>query len=133
MKKMGALCFKFMQMAAVVIALLLLPLPAVAHDVDIDASGVTENSVGNVHDSDRLSHEFGCLSSGTEQGVHCHLACTRSQAAGPGRLLDDDSPVAAVHHALPPLRQADTRSVILSAHIPITVFPRFILFSNFRS
>lgn len=133
MKKVGTLSFKFMHMAAVVIALLLLPLPSVAQGIGIDASGGQNNSAGNIQDSTSPAREFDCTTLATGQHFHCHLASPHPQATGPVRPLDGDQPALAAHPAALPAQEVAAQIPAASTHIPITASARFILFGNFRS
>ncbi len=120
-----------LRVAAVIIAMLLVPVSASAHgtgDRLVLVGGCTELGPDAVS-----AVEFDCLSPATGHRLHCHLASVPPMEAGPTQSLDDD-PLVTVAPVMPTLaaQNLPTQSAPAS-HIPIAALPRFILFGNFRS
>ena len=121
----------FLRAAALIIAMLLVPVGASAHgtgDCLVLAGACTEAG------QDAISAvEFDCMTAATGHRLQCHRTSLTSMADGPNPSLNDDQAVA-VAPAMPTL--ATQNLVTQSApesRIPIAASPRFILFGNFRS
>jgi len=121
----------FLRAAALIIAMLLVPVAASAH-----SAGNRPLLAGDCAEAvqDAISaFEFDCMTPATGHRLHCHLASLPPMAAGPNQSLDDDQFVTAAP-TVPTLS-----AQILGIHftpaprITIVTRPRFILFGNFRS
>ena len=120
-----------MRAAAVIIAMLLVPVSASAHstgDRPVLVGACTEVEPDAVS-----AVEFDCMTPATGHRLHCHLASVPPMEAGPTQSLDDD-PFVTVAPEMPTLATQNLGKHTASAfHIPIAALPRFIVFGNFRS
>jgi hypothetical protein len=123
-----------MRVAAVIAALLLVPLSAFASGTHDHSPVASESSSAHEHDADRPLHQPDCTIAGSGQDLFCcHFASPSPEATGPLRSLNDDQPVLAANLATLAARKIGIQPTILSATTFITGPPRFILFGNFRS
>ena len=121
-----------LRLAAVIIALLVVPVAASAHGM-ADRLPVAGDSIDSGRDAIGAVFETDCMPPISGYGLHCRLVSVPSMAAGPNQSLDDDETFAAAPAAQHPVTQDFATHSALAWHIPITALPRFILFGNFRS
>lgn len=131
MKNFGITWGGLLRAAAVIIAMLLVPVTASAHitgDCLVPAGGCAEAG----QDATAVV-EFGCFTPATGHHIHVHLAFVPPMEAGPTQSPDEDPLVTAAPAMITPApRNLGTHSAPES-RIPIAAPPRFILFGNFRS
>ena len=132
MRNIGITWDGLIRVAAVLIAMLLVPVVASAHGTGerripaADICGATQETACSVIESAHMLPATG-------HRIHCHLASIPPMESGPTLSFDDDSPVT-VTLATPAVAVLNPGNRNASVfHIPIAALPRFILFGNFRS
>ncbi len=135
MKKFDTLCFRFMRVAAVMAALLLIPLSAFADGTDNHSPAAPESSSAHEHDTGSPLRQSDCMTPESGQDLFCcHFASPCPQATGPLRSLNNDQPALAADPAAAfTVQKIGIQPAAHTATASITGPPRFILFGNFRS
>lgn len=130
-KTLGITWGGLLRVAAVIIAMLLVPVGASAHGTGdrLAAGNCTEagqDASSAVFEFERTTPASGCC-------LRCHLASIPPTGAGPNQSLDDDQSVTVAPVVLTLAAQNLVTHSTPAVRIPIAVPPRFILFGNFRS
>ncbi|MBI2290796.1 MAG: hypothetical protein HYU73_10760 [Betaproteobacteria bacterium] len=131
MKRPGTAWSELLRAAALIIAMLLVPVGASAHGTGnrlVVAGVCTEAGQDAI-----CAAEFDCMTPATGHRLHCHLASVPPIAAGPNQSLDDDQFVTAALTAPTLSAQILGTHFTPASRITIAARPRFILFGNFRS
>ena len=132
MKRFGTAGGGILRTAAVIAALLLVPLAAAAQDTGAHAPQAVD-CAKVAQDAGSAACGLDCMIPAAGHRLHCQFASPHPVAAGSNPPLDDDQPVTAAPAALPRAAQNLSKQSSSAMRIPVAVLPRFIVFGNYRS